>query len=97
MQYNNHLKVGKNNLTHKNRTVVSSLNSQEFLKFLLTLDSYDFDVGTIPPGFEHRADLISNLFYGTSSLDWLLLWFNDVSDPFQELNIGDTIKIPKLN
>jgi hypothetical protein len=39
------------------------------------MDSFDFRVGRVPPGFEHRADLISNLFYDTPTLDWLICWF----------------------
>lgn len=97
MEYNNHLKVGRVETFHKDKQVVTSLNSGEFQDFLQTLETYDFDVGVVPPGFEHRADLISNLFYGTPTLDWVILWFNNVSDPFQDLNIGDTIKIPKLS
>ena len=97
MSYNNHLKLGRVELYHKDKKVVTSLNSKEFQDFLQTLEGYDFDVGVVPPGFEHRADLISNLFYDTPTLDWLILWFNNISDPFQGLNIGDTIKIPKFS
>lgn len=97
MDYNNHLKLGKREVTHKDKQIVTSLNSKDFQDFLDSTETYEFDVGTIPPGFEHRADLISNLFYGTPTLDWLICWANNVSDPFQGLNIGDTIKILKLN
>ncbi|MEY3311501.1 MAG: Base plate wedge protein 53, partial [Bacteroidota bacterium] len=45
---------------------------------------------------EHRADLISNLFYNTPTLDWLVCLSNNINDPFQQLNVGDEIKILKL-
>jgi hypothetical protein len=80
---------------HKNKKVVSSLNSTDFIKFINSLDDSSFKVGTIPPGFEHRADRISDLFYDTPELDWLICWVNNVSDPFQQLNVGDRIKILK--
>lgn len=96
VEYKNHLSQGSISVKHKDLTVVTTLNSQEFEKFLETMDNYDFDVGNIPPGYEHRADLISELFYNTPTLDWLICWFNNVSDPFQQLNVLDTIKIPKL-
>lgn len=96
MEYNNHLKSGNILVSHKDKVLATSLNSRDFRNFLSKMDTLDFDSGVIPPGFEHRADLISNLFYNTPTLDWLICWFNNVSDPFQELNIGDSIKIPKL-
>jgi hypothetical protein len=40
--------------------------------------------------------LISNLFYDTTSYDWLILMFNNIKDPFQELNVDDRILIPNL-
>ena len=96
MTYNNHLKLGSTNPIHRDRRIATSLNSMEFEEFLKSMDSFEFDVGYVPPGFEHRADLISNLFYNTPTLDWVILWFNNIKDPLQELNIRDRIKIPKL-
>jgi hypothetical protein len=97
MVYHNQLKVGNVKVLHKNKNISTILNSLEFDKFLEQMDNFDFDIGNIPPGFEHRADLISNLFYDTPTLDWLISWFNNVSDPFQQLNIRYQIKIPKIN
>jgi hypothetical protein len=95
MIYKNHLKMGFNEVIHKNKKVVSSLNSLEFRTFIESLDDSAYQVGTIPPGFEHRADRISDLFYDTPELDWLICWTNNVSDPFQQLNVGDRIRILK--
>lgn len=78
---------------HRNKKVVSSLNSSDFKQFISSLDASDYSVGNIPPGYEHRADRISELFYDTPDLDWLVCWTNNVSDPFQQLNVGDRIKI----
>lgn len=95
MTYSNHLRMGYVETIHKNKKVVSSLNSIEFKRFITSLEDSNFRVGTIPPGFEHRADKISDLFYDTPELDWLVCWVNNVSDPFQQLNVGDRIKILK--
>ena len=73
--------------------MVSSINSKSFESSFRELLSMSKKVGVIPPGFEHRADLISNLFYGTPSLDWVILWVNSISDPFQQLNVGDRVVI----
>ena len=96
MIYRNHLKAGSREVTHKGKKVVSSLNSLEFRKFVETLDETSYLTGVIPPGYEHRADKISDLFYETPDLDWLICWTNNVSDPFQQLNVGDRIRILNL-
>tara|TARA_R100001510_G_C7653522_1_gene211776 strand:+ start:738 stop:1025 length:288 start_codon:yes stop_codon:yes gene_type:complete len=95
MIYNNHLKMGYQEGKHRNKKVVTSLNSKEFRDFIKSLDESAYRVGTIPPGFEHRADRISDLFYDTPQLDWLVCWTNNISDPFQQLNVGDRIRILK--
>lgn len=94
--YNNHLKIGYITVKHKNKDVVTSIGSDEFQSFIDNIEDYEYDVGHIPPGLEHRADLISNLFYGTPTMDWLICWANNIKDPFQQLNIRDQIRIPRL-
>ena len=96
MTYKNHLKAGFRETTHRNKRVVSSLNSTEFQSFLKSLTESSYKVGTIPPGFEHRADKIADLFYESPELDWLVCWANNISDPFQQLRVGDRIKILDL-
>lgn len=96
MKYNNHLKYSKGSVSHKNKLIASTFNSDLYEQYLESLNDYEFTVGRIPAGYEHRADLISNLFYNTPTLDWLICVTNNVSDPFQQLNVGDQIKILKL-
>lgn len=93
MQYKNQLKAGFTKVLHKGKPVASTLNSPQFKAFIESLDDGSYKVGVIPPGFEHRADKISDLFYETPELDWLICWINNVSDPFQQLNVGDRIRI----
>ena len=95
MNYINHYKVGVTQVNHKGKTLVTSLNT-ELSEYLTSLQSVDVDVGYIPAGYEHRPDLISDLFYDTVTKDWLILMFNNIKDPFQELNIGDRILLPKI-
>lgn len=96
MNYINQYSKGFFKTTHKNKTVVSSLNSTNFEKYYNNLNSLRFKVGYIPLGYEHRPDLISNLFLGTPTLDWMICYFNNVKDPFNELNVGDRILIPVI-
>jgi hypothetical protein len=50
--------------------------------------------GNIPNGFQHRPDLISNLFFNNPSAWWLICERNAIFDVFEQLNPGDEIKIP---
>jgi len=96
MAYRNHLNLGSYSVKHKDGEAVTNLHSFEFENFIKSIDQNTFTVGSIPAGYEHRADKISNLFYGTPYLDWLICWSNNISDPFQQLNVGDRIKIVNL-
>jgi len=96
MKYNNHLKYSKGSILHKNKLITSTFNSSLYEEYLKSLSDYTFIVGRVPAGYEHRADLISNLFYNTPTLDWLICVSNNINDPFQQLNVGDQIKILKL-
>lgn len=95
MKYKNHYSVDVNLITHRDKVIATSLNTN-MDSFIQSLNNLDFKVGYIPAGFEHRPDLISNLFYETVTNDWLILMFNNIKDPFQELNIGDRILIPNV-
>lgn len=93
MTYKNHLSLNPNIVTHKNKKVATSLNSKDLDRFISSVDQSRYRVVVIPPGYEHRADKIADLFYESPELDWLVCWTNNVSDPFQQLNVGDRIRI----
>jgi len=93
MNYLNHLSVGNSAVIHKGKRILVS--DAEALK--QTLDSINIDtvdVGYVPAGYEHRPDLISDYFYNTVNNDWLIMMYNNISDPLQQLNVGDRILIP---
>lgn len=95
MNYVNHYKLGNSSATHRGKIIKTSLNSP-FENFLQTMPAYSYEIGYVPAGYEHRPDLISNLFYDTPTNDWLIMMYNNISDPFQGLNVGDRVLIPKL-
>lgn len=97
LSYINHYKVGHKQVIHRGKNLTSSLNSATFQNFLNNLSNLTFKKVKIPAGMENRADLISNYFYGTPTNDWLICIFNNVKDPFNELNVGDIILIPNYN
>jgi hypothetical protein len=89
--------LGEVNYFHKNVLINSSVGSsyqdqrireQELL--------YDYDVAVVPVGYEHRPDLISNVFYQTPAYWFLLMQVNNISDPYEGFNVGDQILIPKI-
>lgn len=96
MKYKNHLSIDSYQTIHRNKEISTNINSDDFEKFTSNLKSLNFTVGVVQPGYEHRADKISYLFYSTPELDWLICWYNNISDPLQQLNVGDQIKIPSL-
>jgi len=51
-------------------------------------------VGNIPAGYDHRPDLISNLWTGTTGLWWLVCEQNNIFDIFEQLKTGDRIYLP---
>lgn len=95
MRYINQYTKSINFPTHKEKVIATSL-SKEFDNFIKDMNTLEFEVAYIIPGYEHRPDLISDLFYGTVTNDWLIMMFNNVKDPFQELNVGDRVLIPKI-
>lgn len=89
---------GVERITHKARQITTSVGVAEWDRFVRNIDGeFEYKLGKVPVGYAHRPDLISNIFYGTPSLWWLLLVVNKISDPFEGLNVGDQIKIPKIN
>ena len=95
MAFTNHLSIGSIKDTHRGRTISSGLISVSYQNFVEDLEStYVFEEVIVTPEVKHRADLISHAFYDTVDLDWLVLLCNNISDPFEGLNIGDRIRLP---
>lgn len=96
MDFLNHHIKGFENIVHKDKKITISSTSPDFEKFVKQMRFISFTVGYIPAGYEHRADLISDLFYNTPIYDWFILYYNNIKDPFNELNVGDRILIPNI-
>lgn len=89
--------IGVTEISHKGTTVTSYLNNANFDAFYENIDkTFKYDVGYVPNGFEHRPDLISNVFYNTPAYWWLLMLVNNITDPFESFNAGDRILLPRL-
>lgn len=48
----------------------------------------------IPLAFKYRPDLISQEFYGTGDLHWILTYINDINDAPEGYYTGRVIKVP---
>jgi hypothetical protein len=89
--------IAVSSVLHRNAKVTTILNTKKFDNILENLDTaYTYEVGYVPAGFEHRPDLISNVFYGSPSNWWLLMLVNNISDPFEGFKVQDRILIPKV-
>jgi hypothetical protein len=95
MKYINQYTAGLINVTHRGK-VIASVDKNKLYETVKNLEYVDIDVGYIPAGYEHRPDLISDLFYNTVTKDWLIVMFNNIKDPFQQLNAGDRILLPRV-
>ena len=51
---------------------------------------------TITEENKYRPDKLAYIAYGNETLAWVLLRFNDITDPF-ELEVGKIIEIPSLS
>ena len=86
-----------NRVQHRNVTTTTIVNTPKFDSILGDLGSaYRYDVGYVPAGYEHRPDLISNIFYGSPKNWWLLMLVNGISDPAEGFRVSQKILIPKL-
>ena len=86
-----------NQVLHRGVTTTTILNTPKFDNLLVNLgDAYEYEIGYIPAGYEHRPDLISNIFYGSPKNWWLLMLVNGISDPGEGFTVNQKIIIPKL-
>ena len=86
-----------NQVLHRNVTTTTILNTPKFDRILSNLgDAYEYEVGYVPAGYEHRPDLIANVFYGSPQNWWLLMLVNGISDPGEGFTQNQRIIIPKL-
>lgn len=59
-----------------------------------TLDDNEIEYYEVPPEYEMRPDSIANELYGSTELEWVLLYFNDITEVHTWPKAGDVIKYP---
>jgi len=88
-------KVGEVRPIHKEVATQTTVGSGYYEKHLANIYPKNYKVGYVPEGYAHRPDLIANLFYGSPAFWWKILEINGISDPFEGLNAGDRIFLPR--
>ena len=72
---------------------------QKVIVFGLMVDAVVPDASdllyTVPQAGEGRLDLISQQFYGTPELWWVIAVVNNQLDPLVGFSVNETIRIPK--
>ena len=89
--------IGEITIEHRGNISTTCVGDSRYNSFIENIENeVNTKVGYIPAGFEHRPDLISNVFYGTPAYWWLIMLVNNINDPFEQLNAGDRILIPTI-
>lgn len=82
---------------YTNGQIAENRNGEDFLVLRnpLELEPSDDDIYvTITNTYINRPDLISYTAYGDRRLWWVVLEFNNIKDPFFDLNLGQIIRLP---
>ena len=94
--------VGRRNagliaIKHKGKIFTTSVGSKEYEESYCGLDVPDrfphID-GSVPPGYAHRPDLISDVFTNSPQNWWKICEINSIFDNYEQLNIADRIFLP---
>ena len=79
-------------MNHKGKKISTSVGSLQY-ESMFSVPALPTNA-TIPAGYEHRPELISNLFMKSSSNWWVFCERNAIFDIFEQLNSGDSIRLP---
>jgi len=77
---------------HDGEEVPGQWQRPDFLSRPLKVSEYQ--LYQVPSGMEGKPDLISDQFYGTTLLDWLLIVVNNDTSVLNWPRAGSIIKIP---
>ena len=87
---------GEITIKHRGRNITTSVGSRKYESLFTDSSDDSYTFGNIPSGYANRPDLISNLFMNSPELWWVVCEQNIIFDVFEQLNSGDSIKLPPL-
>ena len=81
--------------TNKGGVFIGSKNKPTYFPLASTYSSLLPTTGyyVVPPKYADRPDLIANELYQSTDYWWVILWSNDIIDPFGRPSAGETIRI----
>ena len=83
-----------------NTNVYTDKNQNTFFglwnKLELTADDFDEEI-TVKEKYIGALDKLSYELYGTEEYWWVIADFNNIIDPFLDMQVGDVIKVPSKN
>lgn len=60
------------------------------------IDMTEYDIYTVGQSDLNRPDLIAHKMYGDVSLWWVIMYVNNIFDPFRDLCPGMVLKVPPM-
>ena len=82
-------------IAHKGKNIRTSVGSKTYESVFGGLNrKFPQTIGNIPLGYQHRPELIANLFLNTPTGWWIICERNSIFDVFEQLNSGDRMIIP---
>ena len=84
-------------IEHRGVKMRTSVGSSEYEKVFgdsSSQEDFRYVNGKIAAGYEHRPDLIANLFMESPSSWWVVCERNAIFDVFEQLKPGEEIKLP---
>jgi hypothetical protein len=84
-------------IIHKGKAITTSVGSKPYENLYGGLGvhlNFPLTAGFIPPGYEHRPDLIANLFSNSSTAWWRICEVNNIFDNFEQLKSKTKIYLP---
>jgi len=91
-----HYSIGYTVYSHRNKQITSIVNNTEADNFITKSDYVsNSKPGNIPIEYEHRPDLIANLFLGDANSLWYLCLLSNKYDVFEDFKSGEKISLPR--
>lgn len=80
------------------RETVDGVEELDYLQTDLSRANFRVDrTITITDATKYRPDILSKIAFGSYHFGWLLMDYNDIIDPYEELHTGRVLKIPSIN
>lgn len=80
------------------RDTVDGILELDYLQTKLIYQDFVIDREiTITDSLAYRPDLVSRVVYGSFHYGWLIMDYNNILDPYEELVTGVVLQIPKID